>query len=106
LAVSDVKIDDGRIPLQRVNICYSGRVQGVGFRATVLDISRNFGVVGYVRNMLDGSVEMLAEGEPDQLQDFCSAIQRRLDRYIVSENAAWSDVEKHSFPDFSIAPTE
>jgi len=45
-----------------------GRVQGVGFRDGCLHGARRFGVAGWVRNRLDGSVEALLHGPPDRLE--------------------------------------
>jgi acylphosphatase len=39
-----------------------GRVQGVGYRATTMDEARRLNLAGWVRNRIDGSVEVLAEG--------------------------------------------
>ncbi|MCR9292594.1 MAG: acylphosphatase [bacterium] len=89
--------------MQRVKIRYDGRVQGVGFRATVLDISKNFQVVGQIRNMSDGSVEMIAEGTDQTLQAFCQSIRSRMSRHIVSENADWAEVSQSKFTSFHIA---
>jgi acylphosphatase len=48
----------------RVRIVVRGRVQGVGFRyATVIE-ARRLGLAGWARNAPDGSVEILAEGDP------------------------------------------
>jgi acylphosphatase len=72
----------------RKRVIYSGRVQGVGFRATTHSIARNFDVAGYVRNLPDGSVELVAEGFPRELQSFLDAITEQMDGYIDSAEVA------------------
>ena len=47
-----------------------GRVQGVGFRFFAREAADELGVVGYVRNMPDGGVEVLAEGDESRLAEF------------------------------------
>jgi acylphosphatase len=61
--------------IARFTITFTGRVQGVFFRATTLEISRRFEVEGWVRNERDGSVRCIAEGEPDELERFVEAIK-------------------------------
>jgi len=51
-------------------------VQGVFFRATSREIAQRFAVTGYVRNLRDGTVELEAEGAPDQVEAFLSAVAR------------------------------
>ncbi len=92
--------------LERVSLRYSGRVQGVGFRVTAVDISRQYEVVGQVRNMLDGTVELLAEGAPDTLRAFDAALRQRMSRHIVDVRQAWSPISQASFHSFSIAESE
>ncbi|MDT8324088.1 MAG: acylphosphatase [Bacteroidota bacterium] len=53
----------------------SGLVQGVGFRYFVLQRARELGVRGYVRNEYTGDVEVRAQGEPGQLEDFMRALR-------------------------------
>ena len=53
---------------RRVSI--TGRVQGVGFRWTTKDLARGFDVCGSVRNLPDGSVEILIMGEEDEVDAF------------------------------------
>jgi len=55
-------------------IIFEGRVQGVGFRYTVKDLSRGFDVCGWVRNLADGSVEMQVMGEPAEVESFIKEI--------------------------------
>jgi acylphosphatase len=54
----------------------SGRVQGVGFRYFTQDTARREGVAGLVRNLLDGRVEVLAEGDEEALRRLEQAIRR------------------------------
>jgi len=58
-----------------MTVFYSGRVQGVGFRYTVKSITTGFEVAGTVRNLDDGRVELLAEGEREELVAFRQAIR-------------------------------
>ena len=58
----------------RRTIHFSGRVQGVGFRFTTVHVSRGFQVTGTVRNLMDGRVELVAEGEPSEIDRFVDAI--------------------------------
>lgn len=55
-------------------IFYEGRVQGVGFRFTCKQIARGYEVVGWVRNLPDGRVEMQCSGEPDEVDGFLEGI--------------------------------
>ncbi len=75
---------------QRVHVWYSGRVQGVGFRYTVLLVARGYDVCGTVRNLLDGRVELVAEGERDELEAFLAAIRESgLGPHIRDEALTW-----------------
>ena len=58
-----------------MQVCYEGRVQGVGFRYTARRIASGFDVSGYVRNLPDGRVELLASGEPAEVDDFLAALR-------------------------------
>jgi len=65
-----------------------GRVQGVGYRDFVRRRARAFGINGYVRNMVDGSVEIVAEGEERAFELFLREIKRgpmlaRVDRVDI-----------------------
>ncbi len=67
-------------------VLYSGRVQGVGFRYIALNLSKNFNVAGTVRNCIDGKVELVAEGEPGEVESFLAAIGTHMEGYIVDQS--------------------
>ena len=59
----------------RVHVIVEGRVQGVGFRAFVVDQANRLGVKGWVRNRWNGTVEVVAEGEHDNLEKLIAALR-------------------------------
>ena len=86
----------------RLRVFYQGRVQGVGFRYTVKTLAGGFEVTGTVRNMMDGRVELLAEGMRDELKAFQQAIREsELGHFIRQEEAAW-DAAQGAFRGFEI----
>ena len=62
------------MPKVRAHVYISGRVQGVFFRDSTRHLARQYGVAGWVRNLPDGRVEAVFEGEKDAVQrlvDWC-----------------------------------
>jgi acylphosphatase len=86
---------------KQVHVYYSGKVQGVGFRFTAEDIANDLGVSGWVSNLGDGKVEVLAEAEEDVLKDFLGRINQYFSRYIRDTDAQWSEATG-KFRDFSL----
>lgn len=73
----------------RVQVRYSGRVQGVGFRATCVWIAQTVvdtadPITGWVRNEADGDVTLEAQGSPAAVEGFLKEVGERLARNIVS----------------------
>jgi acylphosphatase len=74
----------------RLTIYYSGRVQGVGFRYTTKSVAAGYDVVGVVRNLPDGRVELMVEGERDEVESFRRAVQdSEVGGFIRHEDAEW-----------------
>ena len=88
---------------ERVMNYFAGRVQGVGFRYSVKTVATGFEVTGTVRNLDDGRVELIAEGQKPELQQFLLAIRdSEVGRFIKNEQTVWSDA-KNEFRGFEIA---
>ena len=62
--------------MKRVRVIIDGRVQGVGFRYFVLENAQHHGIKGYVKNMPGGGVEVDAEGEREQLDQFLNVCRQ------------------------------
>jgi acylphosphatase len=86
----------------RAHLVISGRVQGVGFRATAEDEAQRLGLQGLVRNLWSGEVEAVVEGEAGAVEAFIAWCRQgpplsRVDRVDVSRQAPRGD-----FKDFRI----
>jgi acylphosphatase len=78
----------------RLHVWYSGHVQGVGFRYAVRVAAQGFEGAGLVRNLLDGRVELVAEGERDELEAFRQGIlDSGLGGLIRNEAVAWEPAQ-------------
>jgi acylphosphatase len=85
----------------RETVFFNGRVQGVGFRYTTLQVAKGFEVAGWVRNLPDGRVELQVEGEPAEIDAFIRAIEETMDGYIRKTERSSVRVEA-SFKGFTI----
>src|SRR5215203_2115686 len=63
-------------------IFFSGHVQGVGFRYSVLQVAKEFEVSGYVSNLADGRVDLEVEGSAADVAAFVAAIEEKMHGYI------------------------
>ena len=76
----------------RAHVYVSGRVQGVFFRAETADLASSLGLGGWVRNLPDGRVEALFEGEKEDVEkavDFCRRGPRGA--YVSDLNIEWEE---------------
>jgi serine/threonine-protein kinase RsbW len=74
----------------RRTVHYRGRVQGVGFRFNAESIASTYTVTGYVKNVPDGRVELVAEGEPAELDRFQQEVEQAMKDYIEHVDVAES----------------
>lgn len=65
-----------------LEVRFSGRVQGVGFRARVMDMARGFDVTGRVENLPDGRVYLFAEGRESEVTGLVEAVEAAMPAYI------------------------
>ncbi|MEE9295534.1 MAG: acylphosphatase [Phycisphaerae bacterium] len=85
----------------RRTVVFSGAVQGVFFRATTRDTARRFAVTGYVRNLPDGRVELVAEGESVEIDSFVAAVEEAMVGFIDSTESSEFDT-RGEFKGFAI----
>jgi acylphosphatase len=77
-------------------VLYSGRVQGVGFRATARSLAAGFPVAGYVRNLPSGQVELVAEGEPEAVDSFLAALAGEFTGHMTRADVQEQAPEGHN----------
>jgi len=76
--------------LKRAQATFYGEVQGVGFRFSAENLANAYKLPGYVRNLADGNVEVVVEGEEDDIGMFLSALKEEMDNYIEKDTTNWS----------------
>lgn len=79
---------------ERMTVLYSGRVQGVGFRYAAKTTAAGYEVTGTVRNLTDGRVELVAEGDRAECEAFRAGIRDAgLTGFIRDEKVVWSEAK-------------
>jgi len=99
---SDLLQDAAQNMTKRIDVIVSGRVQGVAFRWHTLQKAREMGIFGSVRNLPDGTVAIVAEGETGPLQRFMAWLgQGPAHARVVSTEVHWSEA-RGEYTDFII----
>jgi acylphosphatase len=80
-----------------------GRVQGVGFRWFVKDCAQEYRINGYVKNLADGSVKILAEGDLVSLELFANAIRQGNGHAVIRQLSVAEVITNTDYKDFFIA---
>jgi acylphosphatase len=73
-----------------ISAVVAGRVQGVGFRYSTHQVAAGMGIVGWVRNRFDGTVEVWAQGPDDAVTEFAEFLERgprpaRVSSLVITE---------------------
>jgi acylphosphatase len=77
--------------VKRAHAYFSGLVQGVGFRYTAIHLARRAGVTGWARNLDDGRVEVVAEGDEPVVRQFLDALRDRFGSYVRHVQLDWEE---------------
>lgn len=86
---------------KQVQVYYSGRVQGIGFRYTLQDIANYQKVLGWVKNLDDARVEVVAEAEEEALKIFLQQVNQHFSQYIKKIDIEWLPASGE-FRDFKV----
>ena len=89
----------------RLHLFIAGRVQGVYYRATAAEQAQRLGLAGWVRNLRDGRVELVAEGEAEALAALLAWCHRGPPTAVVAEVEAHESEPVGLGPGFSVRPT-
>ena len=76
---------------KRAEVIYRGNVQGVGFRYTARALGLDFAITGFVTNITDGSVQLVAEGEAAEVERFLAAVDTRMGDLVRTREVRWLD---------------
>jgi len=88
--------------MKRVHIYVAGRVQGVCFRMYACEQARRLGLTGWIRNLSDGRVEAVAEGQDGAVDEFLEWCGRGPPHAVVTKLTATEEPAAGEFSDFSI----
>ena len=89
--------------VQQVHCVVSGRVQGVAYRNFVKEIAKDMGLNGFVANLPDGSVEVLAQGRYEVMKVFLQHLAKGPAGAVVTAvYDEWLDEPQNRFDDFKV----
>lgn len=84
------------------HLTVSGRVQGVGFRWSTLQLARKLGLVGFVQNLMNGDVFIVVQGSHDVVRQFVNQVQAGVTPYARVTNVQIKPGNLINAQDFSI----
>lgn len=89
--------------MNRIHLIIHGNVQGVGFRWSAMREAQRLGLVGWVKNKSNGTVEIVAEGEEEALRELRAWLEKRPGGVIVERvEEEWKEIEIREYGEFKI----
>ena len=86
----------------RIHASISGLVQGVSFRSSTIKIAKGLGIKGWIRNLPDGRVEIVAEGEKDKINALMEFLKKGPPAARVDKVDVKIEDYEGEFKDFNI----
>ena len=92
----------------QAHIYYFGTVQGIGFRYTAQQLASQLGLNGWVKNLKDGSVEIIAEGRRETIEELQKSLEKHFEGYIrdrkvtIQERTSSLSAGQAGFEDFKV----
>ncbi|MAT38016.1 MAG: acylphosphatase [Ectothiorhodospiraceae bacterium] len=89
--------------MESIYVVISGSVQGVGFRHFARENARGLGLVGYVKNLQNGKVEVFAQGESSDLEKYVSQLKAGpISAHVTDTQITWKEIGK-KYDEFKVA---
>jgi len=88
--------------MKRVHVFVSGKVQGVFYRAFTRDRARALGLTGWVRNLDDGRVEAVFEGEEEKIESMLAILKKGPQHAVIKNLEVKEEEYKQEFKSFSV----
>ena len=88
--------------IKTYNVLISGRVQGVGFRYFAVSAAEQFGIKGYVRNVRGGKVEIVCQGDEEELKPFIEEVKKGPSFSVIADAVIEEMPEDKKYNSFEI----
>ena len=75
--------------VERASVVFRGEVQGVGFRFRTIRIAEKYTITGCVKNLTDGTVQLIAEGDRPEVTAFLSNVEQEMSFFIRQRTTDW-----------------
>ncbi|MBN1682267.1 acylphosphatase [Candidatus Bathyarchaeota archaeon] len=89
--------------MRRVHLIVYGHVQGVGYRNFAVNMAKKLEINGWIRNLQDGSVEVIAQGQTDKIDEFLSLCKIGPSKAKVNEIKQLDEYRFEDLNDFKIS---